>query len=105
MTGELDFVDPDRPDPSAPLTPSGNLRRRLIVNRIAVGAATTAALAAVSVLGIVTYAVLHKGASQLSIGFLTKAPPRLPGPGGGMAPAIVGTASRSRRRSRCRSAS
>jgi len=92
MTGELDFVDPDRPDPSAPLTPSGNLRRRLIVNRIAVGAATTAALAAVSVLGIVTYAVLHKGASQLSIGFLTKAPPRLPGPGGGMAPAIVGTA-------------
>jgi phosphate transport system permease protein len=79
-------------DPAAPLVPSGNLRRRLIVNRIAVAAATAAAIAAVAVLGIVVYSVANKGASQLSIGFLTKSPPAFPGPGGGIAPAIVGTA-------------
>jgi phosphate transport system permease protein len=79
-------------DPAAPLAPSGNLRRRLILNRLAVGAATGAALAAVAVLGVLVYSVAHKGASQLSIGFLTKNPPAFPGPGGGIAPAIVGTA-------------
>ena len=79
-------------DPTAPLTPTGNLRRRLIVSRIAVSGATGAALAAVGVLGIVVYAVFKRGASQLSIDFLTKNPPQFPGPGGGIAPAIVGTA-------------
>jgi phosphate transport system permease protein len=79
-------------DPAAPLTPTGNLRRRLIVSRIAVGGATGAALAAVGVLGIVVFAVVKRGASQLSIDFLTKNPPQFPGPGGGIAPAIVGTA-------------
>jgi phosphate transport system permease protein len=79
-------------DSAAPLVPTGNLRRRVIVNRIAVGAATGAAVAAVAVLAIVVYSVFHKGASQLSIGFLTKNPPQVPGPGGGIAPAIVGTA-------------
>ena len=79
-------------DPSVPLVPTGNLRRRLLVNRLAVGAATAAAIAAVAVLVIVVYSVFHKGASQLSIGFLTKDPPQFPGPGGGIAPAIVGTA-------------
>jgi phosphate transport system permease protein len=84
MSAEIDLT--------APLTPTGNLRRRLIVSRIAVSAATAAALAAVAVLAIVVYAVIHRGASQLSIGFLTKNPPQFPGPGGGIAPAIVGTA-------------
>jgi len=79
-------------DPTAPLTPTGNLRRRLIVSRFAVSGATGAALAAVAVLGIVVYAVVKRGASQLSIGFLTHNPPQFPGPGGGIAPAIVGTA-------------
>jgi phosphate transport system permease protein len=79
-------------DPTAPLTPTGNLRRRLIVSRIAVSGATGAALAAVGVLGIVVFAVVKRGASQLSIDFLTKSPPQFPGPGGGIAPAIVGTA-------------
>jgi phosphate transport system permease protein len=79
-------------DPSAPLVPTGNLRRRLVVNRLAVSAATLAAVAAVAVLAIVVYSVFRKGASQLSIGFLTKNPPDFPGPGGGIAPAIVGTA-------------
>ena len=41
---------------------------------------------------IVVWSVFHKGASQLSIGFLTHNPPRFPGPGGGIAAAIVGTA-------------
>jgi phosphate transport system permease protein len=92
MIEDPDHVDPDRPDPAAPLVPSGNLRRRLVVNRLAVSTATTAALAAVAVLAIVVYTVVRKGASQLSIGFLTKSPPPFPGPGGGIAPAIVGTA-------------
>ena len=67
-------------DPAAPLTPTGNLRRRLIVSRIAVGGATGAALGAVGVLGIVVFAVVKRGASQLSIDFLTKNPPQFPGP-------------------------
>jgi phosphate transport system permease protein len=79
-------------DLTGPLIPTGNLRRRLIVSRIAVAGATGAALAAVGVLGIVVFAVVKRGASQLSIGFLTKNPPQFPGPGGGIAPAIVGTA-------------
>lgn len=92
MTEDPDFYEQDRPDPAAPLVPSGNLRRRLVVNRLAIGGATASALAAVAVLGIVVYSVAHNGASQLSLGFLTKDPPRYPGPGGGIAPAIVGTA-------------
>jgi len=78
-------------DPAAPLTPTGNLRRRLVLNRIAVSGATTAAVAAVAVLAIVVYSVAHKGASVLSLGFITKNPPQFPGPGGGIAPAIIGT--------------
>jgi phosphate transport system permease protein len=81
----------EAPDPVAPLVASGNLRRRLIVSRLAAGTATAAALAAVAVLGIVVFAVIRRGASQLSLGFITAAPPQFPGPGGGIAPAIVGT--------------
>jgi phosphate transport system permease protein len=78
-------------DPAAPLTASGNLRRRQMVSRIAVGGATGAALLALAVLGIVIFAVVAKGASILSWDFFTKNPPAF-GPGGGIAPAIVGTA-------------
>ncbi len=46
------------PDPTAPLTPSGNLRRRQLVSRLAMSGATLAALAAVAVLVIVVYSVL-----------------------------------------------
>ena len=42
-------------DPTAPLTPSGNLRRRAVVDRFVQIVATTAALAAVAVLVIVVY--------------------------------------------------
>jgi len=77
-------------DPAAPLKPSGNLRRRQIVNRVAETGATAAAVLAIAVLGIVIFAVVAHGAAALSWHFLTHNPPAF-GPGGGIAPAIVGT--------------
>src|SRR4029078_8833600 len=53
-------------DPTAPLTPTGNLRRRLIVSRIAVSGATGAALAAAGVRGIAGDAVFKRGARRRS---------------------------------------
>jgi phosphate transport system permease protein len=79
-------------DPTAPLTASGNLRRRRAVSRLAQSLAVGAAVLAVGVLAIVVASVIQRGAGALSIDFLTKAPPRFGGPGGGIAPAIVGTA-------------
>jgi phosphate transport system permease protein len=79
-------------DPTAPLTPSGNLRRRRIVSRLAQSAAVLAAVLAVVVLGIVVLSVAQRGAGAISLDFITKDPPRFGGPGGGIAPAIVGTA-------------
>jgi phosphate transport system permease protein len=80
-------------DPRRPLTPSGNLRRRQIKSRIMERSAMGAALLAVAVLGVVIASVAAKGISQLSIDFLTKAPPAGFGEaGGGIAPAIVGSA-------------
>ncbi len=79
-------------DPTAPLIASGNLRRRRIVSRLAQSTAVLAAVLAVVVLGIVVLSVARRGAGALSLDFLTKDPPRFGGPGGGIAPAIVGTA-------------
>jgi phosphate transport system permease protein len=84
MTGPLDHT--------APLTPSGNLRRRLIVNRVAEGVSTAAAVVAVAVLGVVVYSVVQKGGSAISWDFVTKPEPLLGGSGGGVGPAIAGTA-------------
>jgi phosphate transport system permease protein len=78
-------------DPTLPLRPSGNLRRRMVVNRLAEGGATLAALAAIAVLGIVMFEVAKRGAAALSWPFLTQPPPLFGGPGGGIAPAIIGT--------------
>jgi phosphate transport system permease protein len=72
-------------DPTAPLTPSGNLRRRRAFSRAAEIGATAAAVAAVTVLGIVVYTVVSRGASALSLDFLFTGEPT------GIAPAIVGT--------------
>lgn len=81
------------PDPAGPLTASGHLRRRQLVSRLAQAGQTTAALLAVGVLGIVVYSVASRGAGMLSVDFLTKDPPAFEGvKGGGIAPAIVGTA-------------
>jgi phosphate transport system permease protein len=80
------------PEHTAPLTPSGSLRRRMLVNRLAETVATSSALLAVAVLGIVVYSVGSRGADALSFSFLTEDPPQFGGAGGGIAPAIVGTA-------------
>jgi phosphate transport system permease protein len=76
-------------DPTAPLTPSGNLRRRVGVDRLVRGVATAAAVAAVAVLVIVVYGVAEHGASSLSLGFVVHNPQGLAG--GGIANALLGT--------------
>jgi len=79
MSGEEMF------DPMAPLTPSGNLRRRKAFSRFAESGATLAAVLAVAVLAIVVYTVFVRGASALSFDFLVKAAPA------GIGPELVGT--------------
>jgi phosphate transport system permease protein len=79
-------------DPTAPLTPSGNLRRRLIVSRLAQGGAVLAAFVAVAALGIVTFDVVKSGASALNLDFLIQDPPQFGGAGGGIRSAIIGSA-------------
>lgn len=80
-------------DPVAPLTPTGQLRRRQLVSRLAETTQTASALLAVGVLALVVYSVAARGASVLSIGFLTKDTPLFEGqPGGGILPEIAGTA-------------
>lgn len=61
-------------DPTAPLTPSGNLRRRMVVNRAVTVIATAAAVIAVAILVIVVYGVVVRGASSLSLAFVTQTP-------------------------------
>lgn len=73
------------PDPTAPLTPSGNLRRRQIFNRMAEVAATGAAVLAVGVLAVVVYTVVSRGASSISWDFITTGEPT------GVGPALLGT--------------
>jgi phosphate transport system permease protein len=72
-------------DPTAPLRPSGNLRRRRLVSRLAEWGAIAAAAAAVAVLGIVVYTVVARGAGAISFEFFTTGEPT------GIGPAIVGT--------------
>lgn len=91
----LDFTDPDAPrpfDPFAPLVASGNLRRRKLVSAIVQRAATLAAALAVVVLVIVVWSVFKHGAEALSWSFLTSDLPQFGTNGGGIGPAIVGTA-------------
>ncbi|MGB7588470.1 MAG: phosphate ABC transporter permease PstA [Solirubrobacterales bacterium] len=73
-------------DPTTPLTPGGNLRRRQLVSRLAEYGATAAAVLAVAVLVIVIYTVMARGASAISFDFLVEAAP------GGVGPELVGTA-------------
>jgi phosphate transport system permease protein len=76
-------------DPAAPLSPSGNLRRRASVDRLFQGIATTAALAAVAVLIIIVVGVAQRGASSLSVGFVVHNSQGLAE--GGIANALLGT--------------
>jgi phosphate transport system permease protein len=79
------------PDFTAPLTPTGNLRRRAAVSRALQASATAAALVAVAVFSLVVYEVAKQGAGEVSFSFLTT-DPNLVNPGtGGIAPAIVGS--------------
>jgi phosphate transport system permease protein len=83
--GESPTGGPAGFDPTAPLTPSGNLRRRQVFSRLAESVATIAAVFAVGVLAIVIYTIVARGAGAISIDFLTKGAPE------GIGPAIVGT--------------
>ncbi|HVO55157.1 MAG TPA: phosphate ABC transporter permease PstA [Solirubrobacterales bacterium] len=73
------------PDPSAPLTPSGNLRRRQIFSRLTEVGATGAAVLAVGVLIVVIYTIVSRGAPAISFDFLFKGYPD------GVGPMILGT--------------
>jgi phosphate transport system permease protein len=79
MSGDAGF------DPTAPLVPSGNLRRRQVFSRVAEVGATIAAVIAVAVLGTVIYTIVARGGGALSLDFLIKGAPE------GIGPAIVGT--------------
>lgn len=80
-------------DPTDPLRPSRQLRRRQLVSRLAETGQSASALLAVGVLALVVYSVASRGASVLSVDFLTKAPPLFEGQnGGGILPEIAGTA-------------
>jgi phosphate transport system permease protein len=78
-------------DPTAPLTPSGNLRRRLIVSGISQGVAGVAAAIAVAALLLVTVEVIARGAGVISWSFLTTNASQF-GVGGGIGSAIIGSA-------------
>jgi phosphate transport system permease protein len=73
-------------DPTAPLTPSGNLRRRQVLSRLTELGATAAAIFAVGVLAIVVYTIASRGADALSLDFIVKGAPD------GIGPELVGTA-------------
>jgi phosphate transport system permease protein len=73
------------PDPAAPLTPSGNLRRRQIVSRAAEIAATAAAVVAVGMLAWVIWTVVARGAGAINFEFIFTAFPT------GVGPMLLGT--------------
>ncbi|HEX6454905.1 MAG TPA: phosphate ABC transporter permease PstA [Solirubrobacterales bacterium] len=69
----------------APLTPSGNLRRRQLVSRVAELVATAAAVLALAALALVIYSVVARGASKISFDFIFRAYPN------GIGPMLLGT--------------
>jgi phosphate transport system permease protein len=79
-------------DPTSPLVPTGNLRRRATTSRLLESGAMGAALLAIAVLAIVVYGVAQRGAGVVSFSFLTRDPPQFGGAGGGIASTLVGTA-------------
>lgn len=76
-------------DPAAPLTPSGNLRRRRVVDAIVRIVATAAAVVAVAILVIVLFGVVQRGISSLSLAFVVETPQGLAS--GGIFNYIIGT--------------
>jgi len=92
MTALSDAIerDPSLPDPAAPLSPSGNLRRRGVVSRVVEVGAWVAALFAVALLVLVVYTVVRNGLAALSLNFLFTNPVGLGG--GGIFNALLGSA-------------
>jgi phosphate transport system permease protein len=76
-------------DPTAPLTASGNLRRRDNVDRLVRVVATLAAAIGVAMLALVVFSVVSKGASVISLGFFIHNPVGLVS--GGIGSYLVGT--------------
>jgi phosphate transport system permease protein len=91
MSGPATFAsEEERPfDPTAPLTATGNLGRRMLVSRAVSAMASGSAFVAIAVLAIVIWGVGSRGASALSLNFLVKNPEGLSG--GGIANALIGT--------------
>jgi phosphate transport system permease protein len=77
-------------DPTAPLTPSGNLGRRRAVDQVVRLGTALAAAIGVGMLLLVVYSVVTRGAAALSLGFVFHDPVGLVG--GGIANSLVGTA-------------
>lgn len=73
------------PDPAAPLTPSGNLRRRQLVSRAAEVVATAAAVIAIAALAIVIWTVVSRGAKAIDLDFVFTGYPT------GVGPMLLGT--------------
>jgi phosphate transport system permease protein len=72
-------------DPAAPLVPSGNLRRRQLVSRLAEVGATAAAVVALAVLVIVIWTVVSRGAKAIDLDFIFTGAPT------GVGPMLLGT--------------
>lgn len=77
-------------DPTAPLTASGNLRRRDGIDRVVRLGATLAGAIGVAMLILVVFSVVTKGAPVISLGFFIHNPVGLVG--GGIANSILGSA-------------
>ncbi len=77
-------------DPTAPLTPSGNLRRRTMVSRGVDVLGSAAALLAVAMLVVVIFAVFERGLPVLSPSFVFTNPSGLAS--GGIFNSLIGTA-------------
>jgi phosphate transport system permease protein len=74
------------------LRATGRSRRRLRVNKLMEGLATTAAALALGALGLVVVSVFVRAWPALHVSLFTQAPNLIGGPGGGISSAIVGSA-------------
>ena len=92
MSAEADMATVNVPlfDPTAPLTPSGNLGRRRAVDGVVRVVTALAAAIGVAMLLLVVYSVVTKGAAALSLGFVFGNPQGLVG--GGIFNSLLGTA-------------
>jgi phosphate transport system permease protein len=79
-------------EPALSLRATGRGRRRLIVNRVAEAVAVAAASSAIIVLGILVWSVASRGIAAINLDFFIKGPALFGESGGGIAPAIVGSA-------------